>query len=107
MANPLRSIANLLAATLGVRKEDVMGKKRDTVTYDLKDGIKIVYRGTTDDPERRSEEHKEDGKKFTKLTVTSRKMTEDGAKQKETEALERYRKSHGGKNPKYNKDSDG
>ena len=92
---------------LGVRKEDVMGKKRDTVTYDLKDGGKIVYRGTTDDPERRSEEHKEDGKKFTKLTVTSRKMSEDGAKQKETETLERYRKSHGGKNPKYNKDSDG
>lgn len=85
----------------------MMGKKRDTVNYDLKDGKKIVYRGTTDDPERRSEEHKEDGEKFTKLTVTSRKMTEDGAKQKETEALERYRKSHGGKNPKYNKDSYG
>ena len=84
-----------------------MGNKRDTVTYDLKYGKKIVYRGTTDDPKRRADEHKETGKKFTKLTVTSRKMTEDGAKKKETEALERYRKSHSGKNPKYNKDSDG
>jgi predicted GIY-YIG superfamily endonuclease len=88
-------------------KEDEMGDKRDTITYDLKDGKKIVYRGTTDDPERRADEHKASGKKFTKLTVTSRKMTEDGAKKKEAEALERYRKSHSGKNPKYNKDSDG
>ncbi len=66
-----------------------------------------MYRGTTDNPERRAEEHKASGKKFSKLTVTSRKMTEDGAMQKETQALERYRKSHSGKNPKYNKDSDG
>ena len=34
-------------------------------------------------------------------------MTAEGAKKKEAEALAAYRKSHGGKNPKYNKDSDG
>lgn len=84
-----------------------MTKKRDTVTYDLKNGPKIVYRGTTNDPERRESEHKADGKKFTKMVITSRKMTEDGAKQKESEALEIYRRNHGGKNPKYNKDTDG
>ena len=84
-----------------------MSKKRDTVTYDLKDGNKIVYRGTTDDPERRAEEHKASGKKFSNLKVTSRKMTEEGAKKKEVDALKRYRDGHGGKNPKYNKDSDG
>jgi len=84
-----------------------MGKKRDTVTYDLKDGKKIVYRGTTNDPDRREREHSGEGKKFTKMTVTSRKMTEEGAKNKEADNLETYRKGHEGKNPKYNKDSDG
>ncbi len=84
-----------------------MGKKRDTVTYDLKDGHKIVYRGTTSDPNAREEEHRADGKKFTNLVVTSRKMTEEGAKVKESKALKTYRKDHGGKNPKYNKDTDG
>jgi len=59
-----------------------MGKKRETITYDLKEGNKVVYRGTKNDPERRAEEHKADGKKFTKITVTSRKMTEKGAKKK-------------------------
>ncbi len=82
-------------------------KPRDTVTYDLKQGGKVVYRGTTDDPERREQEHRDAGKKFTKLTVTSRKLTEEGAMKKETEALKTFRKGHGGKNPLYNKDDDG
>ena len=80
---------------------------RDTVTYDLKQGGKIVYRGTTDDPDRREQEHRDDGKRFSKLTVTSRKMTEDGAQKKESESLETYRQGHSGKNPLYNKDDDG
>lgn len=84
-----------------------MGKKRDTITYDLKQGGKIVYRGTTDNPERREREHKREGKKFTRLSITSRKMTEEGAKKKEARDLQTYRRGHGGKNPKYNKDSDG
>lgn len=84
-----------------------MGKKRDTVTYDLKDGNKIVYRGTTNDPNAREQAHRSDGKKFTKLVVTSRKMAEEGARIKESKALKTYRKDHGGKNPKYNKDTDG
>ena len=84
-----------------------MAKKRSTQTYRLKDGKKTVYIGTTNDSERREEEHKEEGKKFTKLEPTSRKMTEDGAKQKEGDQLETFRKGHRGENPKYNKDSDG
>ncbi len=82
-------------------------KPMDTVTYDLKKGNKVVYRGTTNDPDRRVQEHADAGKKFDKVEITSRRMTEAGAKQKEAEALDRYRKGHGGKNPKYNKDSDG
>ena len=84
-----------------------MSNKRETVTYDLIKDRKVVYRGTTNDPVRREAEHQEDGKRFSSMRVTSRHMTEKGAKQKESENLERYRSGHGGKNPKYNKDSDG
>jgi len=84
-----------------------MTKKRNTITYDLKQGGKILYRGTTNDPERREQEHRAEGKKFTKLTVTSQRMTEEGAKQKEIEDLQKFRQGHGGKNPKYNDDTDG
>lgn len=84
-----------------------MATKRDTVTYDLKQGPKVVYRGTTNDPEQREQEHRDEGKRFSHMHVTSRRMTEDGAKQKEAEALETYRAGHGGRNPRYNKDDDG
>jgi predicted GIY-YIG superfamily endonuclease len=78
--------------------------KRETVTYQLRNNRKVVYIGTTTDPERREQEHRAEGKRFTKLAVTSRRMTEDGAKAKRIEQLEAYRRSHDGKNPKYNKD---
>ena len=84
-----------------------MTKKRDTVTYELKEGKKVVYRGTTNDPERRQKEHVADGKTFTRMNVTSRKMTEEGAGKKEAEQLARYRSGHGGKNPKYNETDEG
>ena len=84
-----------------------MSKKRDTITYELKRGRKVVYRGTTKNPDRRAEEHKAEGKKFDKLVRTSIKMTEQGAKKKEERELATYRSSHRGKNPIYNKDSDG
>ncbi len=83
-----------------------MPKKHDTVTYELKKGNKVVYVGTTNDPERREQEHKEAGKQFGHMNITSRHMTEDGAKKKEQERLKTYRKNQG-ENPKYNKDADG
>lgn len=83
------------------------GKKRNTSTYDLKQGNKVVYRGTTNDPEGRAQQHLNEGKVFDKLVVTSPKMTPEGAKKREAESLEKYRRGHGGKNPKYNKDDDG
>jgi len=78
--------------------------KNDTVTYQLKHDRKVVYIGTTTDPVQREQKHRAEGKRFTKLAVTSRRMTEDGAKKKRIEHLEAYRRSHDGKNPKYNKD---
>lgn len=83
-----------------------MTKKQDTVTYELKEGNKVVYVGTTNDPVRREQEHKADGKKFGHMNVTSRRMSESGAMKKESDRLATYRKNQG-KNPKYNKDSDG
>lgn len=80
---------------------------RNTQTYDLKNNGKIVYRGTTNDPKRRREEHKDAGKQFTEMLLTSRKMTNEGAKKKEEQALKTYRNRNKGKNPKYNKDNDG
>ena len=84
-----------------------MAKKRGTITYDLKRGPKVVYKGTTNDPERREQQHRDEGKRFTKLLPTSRHMTEDGAKQKEEGQLKQFRRTHRGRNPPYNKDSDG
>jgi predicted GIY-YIG superfamily endonuclease len=66
-----------------------------------------VYKGTTNDPERREQQHREEGKRFTKLSPSSRKMTADGAKNKEEQQLKQFRRTHGGRNPQYNKDSDG
>ena len=82
-------------------------KPRNTVTYDLKRGPEIVYRGTTNDPERREEEHRQEGKHFGHLLVISRRMSEEGAERKEADNLAKYRHGHGGENPLYNDDDDG
>ena len=59
-----------------------MAKERETRTYDLLQGNKVVYRGTTNDLDKREQEHRDGGKKFTGIRPTSRKMTDEGAKQK-------------------------
>lgn len=84
-----------------------MGKKQDTKTYALFDRNKKVYIGTTNDMERRADQHRDNGKRFTRVKETSRRMTEQGAKEKETDQLNVYREGHGGRNPRYNKDADG
>ena len=85
-------------------------KQRDTATYDLVRGRgnQVVYRGTTSqDLGERATQHRADGKKFDRIVQTSRRMTEEGARRREAENLERYRKSHGGRNPLYNETDDG
>ena len=81
-------------------------KRRNTVTYELKQGNTVVYVGTTVDPERRVQEHLEEGKRFGHMKITSKKMTNEGARKKESARLATYRENHG-ENPYYNKDSDG
>ena len=84
-----------------------MPNRRDTVTYDLKKGRQVVYRGTTNDSEKRELEHRDAGLDFDRLAATSRRMTPEGAQEREKRNLETYRRGHGGRNPKYNQDDDG
>ena len=80
---------------------------RDTRTYNLKKGNKVVYKGITNDPERRAAEHRREGKDFDRLALTSPPLTRRRAKEREAEALDVYRRNHRGRNPRYNDDSDG
>ena len=84
-----------------------MGKDRDTVTYSLYEGRKKVYIGVTDNPDRRVREHEAEGKRFTRMEVSSRRMTKEGAQQKEAKQLDSYRGAHGGRNPRYNETKEG
>ncbi len=78
-------------------------KKRDHKKYTLKKGNEILYVGVTDDPERREQEHKEEGKKFSHMKIEGRPVTKEGALEWEQERVEKYQKTHGGEKPKYNK----
>lgn len=59
-------------------------KKRDTFKYQVRVGRKIVHGGTTKDPERRQEEHRQDWPNA-KLTTVGRRTTEEGARKWEEE----------------------
>ncbi len=91
----------LLTGLANNRRSLKLAKKRDTSRYTLQDGPKIVYIGVTDAPERRETEHRQD-KKFDQLKIKGPKVSRDTAFDWEQEALDRYRKGHGGKPPKYN-----
>lgn len=84
-----------------------MAKKGKYVTYNLKQGRKVVYKGITNNPRRRLEEHEDSGKRFTHMNITSRRMTKQRADRKEDRELAMFRRTHKGRNPKYNKDNDG
>ena len=56
-------------------------------------------------PEIREAEHRGKGKKFTRLLVVGPAVTKETAEKWEEDSLATYRRSHGGKNPKYNKTS--
>ena len=84
-----------------------MAKKRTTQAYELRDGNEIVYIGEAENLEEREQKHRAAGKKFTSLRKTSPKLTPESAKKREEQSLERYRKRHRGKNPRYNKTDKG
>ena len=78
-------------------------RKRTHYRYELKDGRRVVYRGITNDLERREREHRRGGKKFTHLQPVGPAVTMETAKEWEEQSLSTYRRHHGGKSPKYNK----
>ena len=79
----------------------------DCYNYDLKHGKRTVYKGITNDPERRLKEHDGDGKKFSHMKVSEPAVTRTTAKKREEDGLKTYRNGHNGKGPKYNKTNKG
>ncbi len=77
-------------------------KKRDTYRYKIKDSNEILYFGITDDLKRRESEHISDGKQFSKIEKVGPAVTRESALKWERESIKKYKKSHGGKSPKYN-----
>ena len=71
-------------------------RKRNTYLYSLYDKGRLVYEGISVDPERRAKEHKNSGKKFTRLVVKSSRMKRKNALKAEKRAIIKRR-------PKYNK----
>jgi len=84
-----------------------MSKKREVFNYNLKVGKKVVYKGTTNNLEKRAKQHEADGKNFSHIQKVGRAKTEEGASKTETKQLATYRKNNKGNNPKYNKTNNG
>ena len=75
--------------------------------YALKYKNEIVYYGTTNNIKRREKEHQWEGEIiFDEAERVSTCKTRQKARKKEKELLATHRQQHG-RNPKYNKDSDG
>lgn len=83
-------------------EEESTMRSRNYYRYELRDGRRIVYIGITNNPPRREPEHESEGKQFTNMNVVGPAVTKESAEQWEKKRLEQYRRSHGGKNPKYN-----
>jgi len=81
-----------------------MAKKRakqDTVNYTLRYGRHIVYKGITNNLERRIKEHKREGKRFTSIT-SSRKVSRATARKRERQGIKTY-ETYKGRKPRRNK----
>lgn len=87
--------------------QQLLMAKKDTYKYELHDGHRTVYVGTTNDPERREAEHRADGKEFTKMAIIGGPSTSEGAGKWEEERIDTYKRNHGGDRPKYNQNDSG
>ena len=81
-------------------------ERGNAVTYNLLWRGKIVYIGVTNNPRERLIEHKEEGKVFDKMIITSKSIKRQMADYKEMKDLAEFRSKHG-RNPEYNKTWDG
>ena len=76
-----------------------MGSIRDTYKYELRDRNRVVYIGITNDPERREDEYRAEGKRFSRMWLIGNRTTQAAAERWEEERLASYRRSHRDKNP--------
>ena len=77
-------------------------KYNKVVTYNLMQNSRVVYTGTTNNPGERYWEHREDGKRFDRLQITSHPLNRQKAESKETGDLIRHKRKYGRK-PSYNR----
>lgn len=80
---------------------------RDTYKYELRNGRKVVYVGITNDLERRENEHRNEGMKFTSMTKVGNKTTRDAAEAWEQDRIATYKENHCGERPQYNQNDSG
>lgn len=84
-----------------------MAEKRDTNKYELLNGHRVVYVGTTNDLERRAQEHKAEGMEFTSIRKVGNITTPTAAGKWEEERIQTYKDNHNGQRPEYNKNDSG
>ena len=82
-------------------------KKRDTTRYELYDHGRMVYAGITNDLNRRTAEHRQEGMDFTSVRKVGPTVTRDTANQWEDDRISTYKANHGGNRPKYNQNDSG
>lgn len=78
--------------------------KRNTYIYELlgKYG-KVLYRGRSKTPKKRVTQHKREGKRFKAIRINPFPCSEKTAHKREKKSIKTYKRTHGGKRPKYNK----
>lgn len=81
--------------------------ERDTYKYELRQGNKIVYVGTTNDMNRREAEHRAEGMNFTSMNQVGRRTTPEAAGEWEADRIATYKGNHNGQRPMYNKNDSG
>lgn len=84
-----------------------MAQDRDTSKYVLRQGNKIVYVGITNDLDRRTTEHENEGMIFTAVDKVGRQTTREAAEKWESDRIHQYQENHHGETPKYNKNDSG
>lgn len=83
-----------------------MGKKRakrDHWNYELRDGHRIVKHGITTNTDERFIQMENQGLRFTSMLIDPVPVSKDTALKRERERVERYRRTHGGRRPRYNR----
>lgn len=104
---PLMSDASLALALAPVAFAVIARALPKTCNYELKHGRAVVYRGISNDVLRRVAEHRREGKLFTHVRVTHWSFFRFLARRREVLALAKYRRTHSGKNPRYNRRNGG